>query len=96
MKKFIILASLILSTGSAFADGMTFSPSSDGFVVTTDYQRLKAVLADSVKKSKSEICHAPDSTSYERTKNYTAYPTLDDCLNSSDKARLPKNYTRKD
>ena len=46
-----------------------------------------------VKMSKSEICHATDSSSYKRTKNFTAFDTLDDCLNSSDKARLPKNYT---
>ena len=46
-----------------------------------------------VKKSNSEICHATDSSYYKRTKNFTAYETLEDCLASSDKARLPKNYT---
>ena len=48
-----------------------------------------------VKMSKSEICHAPDSTSYKRTKNFTAFDTLEECLASSEKARLPKNYTPK-
>ncbi len=41
-----------------------------------------------VKKSKSSICHAPGSTYYERTKNFTPFKTLDDCLKSG--GRLPK------
>tara|TARA_A200000159_G_C7289821_1_gene325251 strand:+ start:940 stop:1230 length:291 start_codon:yes stop_codon:yes gene_type:complete len=49
-----------------------------------------------VKKSNSEICHAEDSSYYNRTKNFTAYETLEECLASSDKARLPKNYEMKD
>jgi len=49
-----------------------------------------------VKKSNSEICHAEDSSYYNRTKNFTAYETLEECLASSDKARLPKNYEIKD
>ena len=49
-----------------------------------------------VKKSNSEICHAQDSSYYNRTKNFTAYETLEECLASSDKARLPKNYEIKD
>lgn len=48
-----------------------------------------------VKKSASEICHATDSSYYDRTKNFTAYATLEECLASSEKARLPKNYTAK-
>lgn len=43
-----------------------------------------------VKKSKSKICHPPDSPYYSRTKNYTPYPTLNACLSSG--GRLPKNY----
>ena len=49
-----------------------------------------------VKKSNSEICHAQDSSYYKRTKNFDAYETLKECLASSDKARLPKNYKVKD
>lgn len=49
-----------------------------------------------VKMSKSEICHATDSSSYKRTKNFTAFDTLKECLASSDKARLPKNYIQKE
>lgn len=41
-----------------------------------------------VKMSKSGICHAPGSTYYDRTKNYTPYPALDACLKSG--GRLPK------
>lgn len=41
-----------------------------------------------VKKSKTGICHAPGSTYYSRTKNFTPYKTLDECLKSG--GRLPK------
>ena len=46
-----------------------------------------------VKMSKSEICHATDSSYYNRTKNFTAYETLDECLEAG--GRLPKNYQPK-
>ena len=46
-----------------------------------------------VKMSKSEICHATDSSYYNRTKNFTAYETLDECLENG--GRLPKNYQPK-
>jgi len=32
---------------------------------------------DPVKLSKSGICHAPGSTYYEQTKNFTPYKTMD-------------------
>lgn len=41
-----------------------------------------------VKKSKSNICHAPNTTYYKRTKNYKLYKTLKECLRSG--GRLPK------
>jgi len=41
-----------------------------------------------VKKSKSNICHTPGSTYYSRTKKYTPYKTLEDCLKSG--GRRPK------
>ena len=46
-----------------------------------------------VKLSKSDICHAPDSPSYNRTKNFTPYDNISECLNSGPLARIPKNYT---
>lgn len=44
--------------------------------------------AEPVKMSKSGICHAPNTTYYSQTKNYTPYPTLQDCLNAG--GRMPK------
>lgn len=41
-----------------------------------------------VKKSLSGICHIPNSTYFTRTKNYTPFKTLDECLKSG--GRLPK------
>lgn len=41
-----------------------------------------------VKKSTTGICHAPGTTYYEKTKNYTSYSTVEECLNSG--GRLPK------
>ena len=41
-----------------------------------------------VKKSKTNICHAPGSFYYERTKSFTKFKTLDECLKSG--GRLPK------
>lgn len=44
--------------------------------------------AEPVKMSKSGICHAPGSTYYKQTKNYTPYSTLQDCLHAG--GRMPK------
>lgn len=41
-----------------------------------------------VKLSVNNICHAPGTTYYNQTKNYTAYPSLDACLGAG--GRLPK------
>ena len=41
-----------------------------------------------IKKSTSNICHAPGTSSYEKTTNYTAYNSIDDCMESG--GRLPK------
>lgn len=41
-----------------------------------------------VKKSKTGICHAPGGSYYEKTKNFTPFKTLDECLKSG--GRLPK------
>lgn len=41
-----------------------------------------------VKKSKTGICHAPGGSYYSRTKNFTPFKTLDECLKSG--GRLPK------
>jgi hypothetical protein len=44
--------------------------------------------AKPVKMSKSGICHAPNTTYYEQTKNFTPYKTLSECLNAG--GRMPK------
>ena len=41
-----------------------------------------------VKMSNSGICHAPNTTYYEQTKNFTPYKTLDDCIKAG--GRIPK------
>lgn len=41
-----------------------------------------------VKKSRTGICHAPGTTYYNKTQNYTPYNSLDECLKSG--GRLPK------
>jgi hypothetical protein len=41
-----------------------------------------------VKKSSSGICHAPGSSYYQQTMRFTAYPSLEECLNSG--GRPPK------
>lgn len=47
-----------------------------------------APTTGTVKLSKNKICHAPGTTYYNRTKNYTPYPSLQSCLNAG--GRLPK------
>jgi hypothetical protein len=47
-----------------------------------------APAAPVVKKSDSGICHDAKSPSYERTKKFTEFKTIDECLKSGGK--LPK------
>jgi hypothetical protein len=47
-----------------------------------------AAAAPVVKKSDSGICHDSKSPSYERTKKFTEFKTLDECVKSGGK--LPK------
>ncbi len=46
-------------------------------------------LKPKVKKSRTNICHAEDSTYYYKTKLYKIFTSVDDCLNSG--GRLPYN-----
>jgi hypothetical protein len=41
-----------------------------------------------VKKSRSGICHAPGTAYYARTQDFTAYESIEACLDSG--GRLPK------
>jgi len=56
--------------------------------VTKD-AKAQSAEAPAVKKSDSGICHDKSSPSYERTKNFTPFKTLDDCVKSG--GSLPKN-----
>jgi hypothetical protein len=58
-------------------------------VITALHLAAPAVAqSEPVKMSKSGICHAPNTTYYNQTKNFTPYPTLKDCLNAG--GRIPK------
>jgi hypothetical protein len=41
-----------------------------------------------IKMSNSGICHTPNTTYYEQTKNFTPHKTLDECLKAG--GRMPK------
>jgi len=58
-------------------------------LITSLFFSVAAFAAsESVKMSKSGICHAPNTTYYSQTKNYTPYKTLKECLNAGGK--MPK------
>ena len=48
---------------------------------------LKPSTTGVIKKSVNDICHAPGTTYYDRTKNFTPYDTIEECLASG--GRLP-------
>ena len=52
---------------------------------------LQATSAETsfIKLSKSGICHTPEDASYNQTKNFTAYDTIEECLAAG--GRLPAN-----
>ena len=54
-----------------------------------DATKAPAADAPAVKKSDSGICHDKSSPSYERTKNFTSFKTMDECIKSGGTA--PKN-----
>ena len=63
-----------------------------GSVKLAHYCRLRTkrgwLFTLPVKMSKSKICHAPGTQYYDRTKNFTPYNSMDDCLAVG--GRLPK------
>jgi len=44
-----------------------------------------APAADPVKKSDSGICHDKSSQHYDKTKNFTPYKSMDECVKSGGK-----------
>jgi len=60
----------------------------NGGKLPTGQPTAAASAAAMVKKSDSGICHDAKSPSYERTKKFTEFKTVDECLKSGGK--LPK------
>jgi len=72
-----------------FPDPRSRSPGGRGAVVLFLALALAAAPAQAlVKKSASDICHAPDSPWFSRTTHFQAFDTLQACLASG--GRLPK------
>lgn len=53
---------------------------------------ITSAYAQKVKQSTSGICHDTSSPHYERTQNYQAFESMDECL--ANNGRLPANQTR--
>mgnify|MGYP005819927329 FL=1 len=53
---------------------------------------ISQAQAQVIKKSNSGICHPPQSSYYERTKNFRSFESLQACLDSG--GRLPANLPR--
>ncbi|NWO07093.1 MAG: HNH endonuclease [Alteromonadaceae bacterium] len=49
------------------------------------------LTAELIKKSKSGLCHPPESAWYDRTQSYTGFDSLQECLDSG--GRLPSGIT---
>jgi len=47
--------------------------------------------AEPIKKSKSGLCHPPESAWYDRTQSYTGFDSLQECLDSG--GRLPSGIS---
>jgi micrococcal nuclease len=69
--------------GSALATAGTTNS-----VTPTSTDAAAALSGGVVKKSATGICHAPGTTSYAKTKSYTAFDSIDACKASG--GRLPK------
>jgi hypothetical protein len=80
--RIIILALMMVFSLNGYAK-------TEGASVSNDSVVKKSTSNEGVvKKSRSGICHAPGSTYYARTNNFTPFKTLDECLKSG--GRLPK------
>lgn len=43
-------------------------------------QKVSTNLIPMIKQSRAGICHGPDSRSFDRTKNYTSYESVQNCI----------------
>ncbi len=82
-------------TSPSFANTKKFTPFNSvdecvksGGKLPAGQPAAAAPAAPIVKKSDSGICHDAKSPSYERTKKFTEFKTLDECVKSGGK--LPK------
>jgi len=83
-RNLIATALILMGIGLSPASAQQVNPGSSASTSAA----ASVATATPVKKSKTGICHAPGTTYYARTKNYTPYATLNECLNSG--GRLPK------
>jgi hypothetical protein len=81
MKIFTTLTVAILATGLATFPALAADKK--------DAAKAPASETPAVKKSDSGICHDKSSPSYERTKNFTPFKTMDECIKSG--GTVPKN-----
>lgn len=81
-----------VETDRLSAESVTLEPVTEVTLVGTYEAPAPVASVNSgggvVKKSRTSICHAPGTTYYSRTKNYTSYNTLQACLDSG--GRMPK------
>lgn len=59
--------------------------------IITSVLSFTVQAASTIKQSKSGICHPPQSNWYERTQTYTAFGTVQSCLEAG--GRLPKGLS---
>lgn len=81
------------ATSPSFANTKKFTPFNSmdecvksGGKPAANAAKPAAAPADVVKKSDSGICHDKSSPSYEKTKKFTPFNSMDECLKSGGKA----------
>ena len=89
----VLTATLLTATGMAFAhSGGLNAEGCHTNRKTGEYHCHRVPAAERaqgiVKKSRSGICHGPDSPWYAQTANYIAFESIEACLASG--GRLPK------
>lgn len=75
------------STESASTSTTTMPITSQKTTASEKNIETKNVSAPNVKKSSSGICHGEGTTYYNQTKKFTAYDSIDECLDSG--GRMP-------
>jgi len=88
-KNYIIIALIIALIASFFSSSFSKQEVSKPQLVNDNKNQISQASFSNnlVKKSSTGICHAPGTTYYSRTKNYIAFNSVQDCLDSG--GRLP-------